>query len=79
MDYVRGWNGGGLQGFVMVEHPAGQHGFGAFLDPLVDQGGNFGPKVGRVVQTSELKTLQRGARGGLQVVERRRESRDGHG
>jgi len=38
-----------LDGVVVVEHPAGQHGFGRFLDPLVDQGADFAAQVGCMI------------------------------
>lgn len=69
----------GLQGFVVIEHPAGEKGFAAFLDPLIDQSGDFISKVGCVIEAREFKTLQGSARCGLQVVEGRSESGNGHG
>ena len=71
--------GEGLQGLVVVEHPSGEQGFGGFLDPLVDQRGDFLTQVGGVIEPSEFKTLQRGARGRLQIIERRSKPRDSHG
>ena len=64
---------------MVIKHPAGQHGFGGFLDPLVDESGDFISQIGSVVEASQLKTLQGSARSGLQVVKGRCESRDGHG
>lgn len=61
----RGRHGRQLQGFMVIEHPAGEHGFGGLLDPLIDQSGNFLPQVGSVVEAREFKALQRGARGRL--------------
>jgi hypothetical protein len=52
---------GRLQGLVMVKHPARQDGLGRFLNPSIDQGGDLLTQVGGVIQTSELKTLQRSA------------------
>lgn len=78
-DQVGGRNGGGLQGVVMIEHPAGQQRLGGLLDPLVDQGGDFVAEIGRVIEAREFKALQGGARSGLQIIERRSESRYGHG
>ena len=72
-------HGGGLEGLVVIEHPAGEERFGRFLDPLVDQRGDFLTKVRGVIEPRELKALQRGARSGLQVIERRREPSHGHG
>ena len=69
----------GLQGLMVIEHPSREQRFGGLLDPLIHQGGNFMPQICSVVEPSQLKTLQRGARSGLQVVERRSESRYGHG
>jgi hypothetical protein len=78
-DHVGGSHGRGLQGLVVIEHPSGEHGFRRLLNPLVDQGGNFLPQVGSVIEARQLKTLQRGARSRLEIVERRSESRYGHG
>jgi len=75
----RGRQRGGLQGFMVIEHPAGEHRFGSFLDPLIDQSGNFLAEIRGVIQSGQLKTLQRGARGRLQIVERGSGPRDGHG
>jgi hypothetical protein len=57
-DHFGGGHGRGLQGLVVIEHPSGEHGFGRFLDPLVDQGGNFLTEIRGVVQACQLKTLQ---------------------
>jgi len=70
---------GRSQGLMVIEHPSGEHRFGRLLDPLVHQGGNFLAQIRGVVEACQLKTLQRGARSGLQIVERRSESRNGHG
>lgn len=77
-DHFGGSHGRRLQGLMMVEHPTGEHGFGGLLDPLVHQGGNFLAQIRRMVEPGQLKALQRGARGRLQIVERRSESRYGH-
>lgn len=74
-----GRHGRGLQGLVVIEHPAGEHGFGGFLDPLVDQGSDFLAQVCSVVEPRQLKTLQRGAGSGLEIVQGRSKARDGHG
>jgi len=63
----------------MIEHPAGQHRFGTLLDPLVDECGDFVTEVGGVVEPGKFKALQGRAGRGLQVVQRRCESRHGHG
>ena len=70
---------GGLQGFMVVEHPSGQHCLRRFLNPLINQRGDFSPQIRGVVEARQLKTLQGSARGRLQIVERRTESRNGHG
>jgi len=64
--------GGGeiVKGFVMIEHPARQRGFGALLNPLVDQRRDFALQVCGVVESSEFKTLQRRSRRSSQVVQR---------
>jgi hypothetical protein len=75
-----GWrNRRGLQRLVVIEHPAGQHRFGGLRYPLVDQSGDFPTQICRMIEARELKTLQGGARGGLQIIERRSETRNGHG
>jgi hypothetical protein len=75
----RGTHGRRLQGLMVIEHPAGEHGFGGLLDPLIDQNGNFLPQVRSMVEAREFKALQRGARSRLQIVEGRGESSYGHG
>ena len=64
---------------MVIEHPSGEQGFGRFLDPLIHQGGNFLPQVRGVVEMNQFITLQRCARSRLQIIERRSESRYGHG
>lgn len=65
--------------FVMIEHPARHGGFGTFLNPLVDQCSNFALQVCGVIQSSELKTLERGSRCSSQVVQRWNHTRNRHG
>jgi hypothetical protein len=43
--------------------PTRKHGFGAFVDPLVEKRGNLLAKIGGVSKTGEFKALQRVARG----------------
>jgi hypothetical protein len=74
-----GRHGRRLHGLMVIEHPSRKHCFGRFLDPLIHQGGNFFSQICSVVEPSQLITLQRGARSGLQIVERRSESGYGHG
>jgi hypothetical protein len=78
-DHFRVRHGRGVQGLMVIEHPSGEHRFGRLLDPLVDQGGNFLAQICGMVEPCQLKTLQRGARSRLKIVERRSESRYGHG
>jgi hypothetical protein len=33
----------------MIEHPAGEHGFTRFLDPLIDERADFVPKICSVI------------------------------
>lgn len=68
-----------LQGFMVIEHPSGEHGFRRLLNPLIDQGGYFLPQIRGVIEPRQLKTLQRSARSRLEIIERRSESRYGHG
>jgi hypothetical protein len=77
--YVGGGHGRGLQRLVMIEHPAGEHGFGGFLDPLVDQRGDFLAEICGVVEPRQFVALQRGARSRLQIVKRGRETGNRHG
>ena len=57
-DQVRGRNRWRLKRLMMIEHPSGQHRFAAFLNPLVDEGGDFVAKVGGVVESGQFKALQ---------------------
>ena len=77
-DYFGGSHRDGLERFVVIEHPAGEHGLRGFLDPLVDQGGDFLAEVRRMIEARELKTLQGCARGGLQVVKGWRQASHSH-
>jgi len=52
----------GVEGTVMVEHPAGESGFGGLLNPLVNQGGDLFPNVRSLVQAGELEAVKQGAR-----------------
>jgi hypothetical protein len=78
-DHFSGGHGRRLQGLMVVEHPSGEHGLRRLLNPLIDQGGNFLSQIRGVIEPCQLKTLQRGARCRLQIVERRSESRNCHG
>jgi hypothetical protein len=78
-DYFGGSHRDGLERFVVIEHPAGEHGLRGFLDPLIDEGGDFLAKVRRMIEARELKTLQGRARGGLQVVKGWRQASHSHG
>jgi hypothetical protein len=78
-DYFGGSHCGGLERFVVIEHPAGEHGLRGLLNPLVDQSRDFLAKVRRVIEAREFKALQGGARSGLQVVKRWREASHSHG
>ncbi len=57
-----------LQRLMVIEHPSGEHGFGRLLDPLIHQCGNLLTQIRSVIEPSQLKTLQRGTRSGLQIV-----------
>jgi hypothetical protein len=61
----------GPQQFVVIEHPAREHRLRGFLDPSIDQHGDFLAKIRRMIQTGQLKTLKRSAGSGLQIIERR--------
>lgn len=62
--------------FVMIEHPARQGGFGALLNPLVDQSSNFAFQICCVIQSCELETLQGGTRSGSQIIQRWNQTRN---
>jgi hypothetical protein len=49
---------GFAKGAVVVEHPSGQHCFGGFFEPLVDQNSNFSPQIRRVIEAGQFKRLQ---------------------
>ena len=53
--------GGFAKRAVMVEHPSGQHCFGGFFQPLIDQNGDFSAEICGVVQPGQFKALQRSA------------------
>ena len=77
-NFCRGhWRG--LQGFMVIEHPSGEHRFRRLLNPLIDQDSNFLSQIRGVIEPRQLKTLQRSARSRLQIIERRSESRNCHG
>jgi len=71
--------GGFAKRAVMVEHPSGQHCFGGFFEPLINQNSNFSSQICRVVQTGQLKALQRSARRRAEIVDRGSDARYGHG
>lgn len=48
--------------FPLLEKPAGKHGGGVFLQPLVDQRGNFLSEIRGVRQSRKFKTLEGVAR-----------------
>ena len=64
--------------FPLLEKPAGQHGGGVFLHPLIDQRGNFLAEIGRVRQTRQFKALQGVARGREKELPRRLGRADRH-
>ena len=74
-----GRDGSRLEGAVVIEHPTRKQRLGGFLDPLVDQNGDFFSQIRSVREPSQFVTLQRGTRRRLEIVERRSESSDGHG
>ena len=65
--HVRGASGA----FPLLEKPAGQHGGGVFLHPLIDQRGNFLAEIGGVRQTRQFKALQGVARSREKELPRR--------
>src|SRR5579859_579732 len=72
--HVRGARGA----FPLLEKPAGQHGGGVFLHPLIDQRGNFLAEIGGVRQTRQFKALQGVARSREKELPRRLSRADRH-
>jgi hypothetical protein len=56
---IRHGQGGFAKRAVMVEHPSGQHCFGGFFEPLIDQNRNFSPQIRGVIESGQFKRLQR--------------------
>lgn len=63
-----------VEGVALIEHPAGKHGLGGLLNPLVDQGADFAPKVGGVIESAELEALQGSGRCLSKILQRRNDS-----
>ena len=49
---------------ALLDQPAGHHGVGVFVEPLVEQGGDLLAEIGRVAEAREFVALQGVARGG---------------
>jgi hypothetical protein len=64
--------------FPLLEKPAGKHGGGVFLQPLVNQCGNFLAEIRGVSQTRKLKTLEGVARSREKELPRRLSRAAGH-
>ena len=56
---------------ALLQKPAGKHGRGVLLDPLVEQSTDLFAEIGSVVQAGKLITLQRVARSGQKEFPRR--------
>src|SRR5579859_4856825 len=72
--HVRGASGA----FPLLEKPAGQHGGGVFLHPLIDQRGDFLAEIRGVRQTRQFKALQGVARSREKELPRRLSRADSH-
>ena len=64
---------------VMFEHPARQHRFRCFLEPLIDQYSDFTAQVRGMVEAGELETLQGRSRSRMQIVDGGHDARYSHG
>ena len=50
--------------FALLDQPAGDHGVGVFVEPLVEQGRDLLAEIGRVTEAREFVALQGVAGGG---------------
>jgi len=64
--------------FPLLEKPAGKHSGGIFLQPLVDQRGNFLAEIRGVSQSRKFKTLEGVARSREKELPRRLSRAAGH-
>jgi hypothetical protein len=64
--------------FPLVHQQAREHGFGVFLDPLLEERHDLLAEIGGMTEPGEFKALERGARGGEQKLPREL-GMNGHG
>ena len=60
----RGVPGDRKSAFALFDEPAGEHGCGVFLEPLIEQGADLLAEIGGVAETREFVRLQSIARSG---------------
>jgi len=75
---ARGVLGSAVRTFALLDEPAGEHGAGVFLHPLVEQSANLLAKIGGVGKTRKFIALERIARRREKELPRRLGSRTGH-
>lgn len=71
----RGKNGA----LALLNEPAGDHGVGVFVEPLVEQGRNLLAEIGRVAEAGEFVALERVAGSGKKKLPGRLGAIGGHG
>ena len=75
--------GGGFVGvrsaLALVHQQAREHGFGIFLDPLLEERGDLLAEIGGMAEAGEFKTLERGTGSGEQKLPRELGLVNGHG
>jgi len=72
---VRGLNGA----FALLDEPAGNHGVGVFVEPLVEEGRDLLAEIGSVGQAREFVAVERVAGSGEKKLPRRLGAIGGHG
>jgi hypothetical protein len=65
--------------FPLVHQQAREHGFGVFLDPLLEERHDLFAEIGGMTEAGEFKALERGARSGEQKLPRKLGLMNGHG
>ena len=64
--------------FTLLDEPAGHHGVGVFVEPLVEKGRDLLAEIGRVAKAREFVALQRVAGSGEKKFPRRLSAAGGH-
>ena len=65
--------------FALLDEPAGDHGVGVFVEPLVEEGRDLLAEIGRVAEAREFVALQRVAGSGEKKLPGRLSAIGGHG